>query len=405
MGRRRRIPKKVLRASSSCSEKHAVELAVAVVLTGAGLLGQSFYRLLHVEVGFDPNRLATLRVKAADTSYKTNEQIVALHQEIARRMSTLPGVESVGLTSMLPVQCNCPLDNFQIQGKVARNEHNHVDERHVSANYLTALKARLLRGRFFSEADNTWTPGVAVMNETLARQFFPGEEPIGQRIQNDEGGKASTWEIVGIVEDVREGPLDVPTSPTEYFPMSQTGDRDFSVAVRTGQDAASLLPELVRTLHQIDPSLGISNEMTMDEQIENTQMALLHQLSAWLVSGFAAIALILGVAGMYGVVTYSVSQRTREIGIRMAMGAERRSVYRLVMRQAGFLTCIGLTAGLVCSLGISLLMRSLLFGVSAWDPLTLACVAGLVGAGSMFASFMPARRASHVDPMIALRYE
>jgi macrolide transport system ATP-binding/permease protein len=383
-----------------------VELAVAVVLlTGAGLLGQSFYRLLHVQLGFDPSRLATLEVMAPDTSYKDGGQIIAFHQEIARRISALPGVESVGLTNMLPVQCDCPLDNFQIEGKRTRNEHNHVDERHVSWGYLPALRAKLLRGRFFSEADNASTPGVAVINETLARQFFPGEEPIGQRIENDEGGKASTWEIVGIIQDVREGPLDVPPSPTEYFPISQTADHYFSIAVRTRQDAASLLPELVRTLHRIDPNLGISNEMTMNEQIESTQMALLHQFSAWLVSGFAAIALILGVAGMYGVVTYSVSQRTREIGIRMAMGAERGSVYRLVLRQAGFLTCVGLAVGLVCSLGASLLMRSLLFGVPAWDPLTLACVAGLVGAGSMFASFMPARRASRVDPMIALRYE
>jgi predicted permease len=384
----------------------AVELAVAVVLlTGAGLLGQSFYRLLHVRLGFDPNRLATLQVMASDMSYKASGQIVSLHQEIARRISTLPGVESAGLTSMLPVQCNCSIDSIQIEGKPSRDEHKYVDERHVSPEYLRALKARLLRGRLFREADNASTPGVAVINETLARQFFPGENPIGQRIENDEGGKPSTWEIVGIVEDVREGPLDVPTWPTEYFPMSQTADHYFSVAVRTRQDAASLLPELVRTLHQIDPSLGISNEMTMNEQIESTQMALLHQFSAWLVSGFAAIALILGVAGMYGVVTYSVSQRTREIGIRMAMGAERRSVYGLVLRQAGFLTCVGLAVGLVCSLGASLLMRSLLFGVSAWDPFTLACVAGLVGAASMFASFMPAHRAASVNPVDALRAE
>jgi macrolide transport system ATP-binding/permease protein len=209
----------------------------------------------------------------------------------------------------------------------------------------------------------------------------------------------------GIIEDVREGPLDVPPAPTEYFPMSQTADHYFSIAVRARQDAASLLPELVRTLRQIDPSLGIANEMTMNEQIESTQMALFHQFSAWLVSGFAAIALILGVAGMYGVVTYSVSQRTREIGIRMAMGAERRSVYRLVLGRAGLLTCMGLAVGLVCSLGVSLLMRSLLFDVSAWDPLTLSCVTVLVGAGSMFASFMPAYRASSVNPVDALRAE
>jgi macrolide transport system ATP-binding/permease protein len=383
-----------------------VELAVAVVLlTGAGLLGQSFYRLLHVQLGFDPNRLATLRVMAPDSSYKGSEQIIALHQEIVRRVSTLPGVESAGLTSMLPVQCNCAVDSIQIEGRPFHGEHNDVDERHVSSEYLPTLKARLLGGRLFSDADNTSRPGVAVINETLARKFFPDEDPIGQRIEDDEGGKPSTWEIVGIVEDVHEGPLDAVTWPTEYFPISQTADHYFSVAVRTRQDAAALLPELVHTLHQIDPRLGVSNEMTMNEQIDATQMALLHQFSAWLVSGFAAIALILGVVGLYSVITYSVSQRTREIGVRMAMGAERRSVYRLVIRQAGFLTCVGLAIGLVCSLGASLLMRSLLFGVQAWDAVTLACVAGSVGAASMLASFLPAHRAASVNPMDALRAE
>jgi macrolide transport system ATP-binding/permease protein len=376
-----------------------------VLLTGAGLLGQSFYRLLHVQLGFDPNRLATLRVMAPDSSYKGSEQIIALHQEIVRRVSTLPGVESAGLTSMLPVQCNCAVDSIQIEGRPFHGEHNDVDERHVSSEYLPTLKARLLGGRLFSDADNTSRPGVAVINETLARKFFPDEDPIGQRIEDDEGGKPSTWEIVGIVEDVHEGPLDAVTWPTEYFPISQTADHYFSVAVRTRQDAAALLPELVHTLHQIDPRLGVSNEMTMNEQIDATQMALLHQFSAWLVSGFAAIALILGVVGLYSVITYSVSQRTREIGVRMAMGAERRSVYRLVIRQAGFLTCVGLAIGLVCSLGASLLMRSLLFGVQAWDAVTLACVAGSVGAASMLASFLPAHRAASVNPMDALRAE
>ena len=383
-----------------------VELAVAVVLlTGAGLLGQSFYQLLHVRLGFDPDRLATLQAMASDTSYNGSEQIVALHGEIVRRISILPGVESVGLTSMLPVQCNCAIDNIQVEGKHSHDEHNHVDERHISSRYLPTLRARLLRGRLFSDADNVSTPGVAVINETLARRFFPGEDPIGQRIENDEGGKPSTWEIVGIVEDIREGPLDVTTWPTEYFPISQTTDHYFSIAVRTRQDAGALLPELVRTLHQIDPRLGISNEMTMNEQIASTQMALIHQFSAWLVSGFAAIALILGVVGLYSVITYSVSQRTREIGIRMAMGAERRSVYTLIIRQAGVLTCEGLAIGLVCSLGTSLLMRSLLFGVQPWDAVTLAGVAGLVGAASLLASFLPAQRAASVNPMDALRAE
>jgi predicted permease len=383
-----------------------LELAVAVVLlAGAGLLGQSFYRLLHVRLGFDPSHLATVRVMAPDTAYKDDEQIVGLQREIVRRVSSLPGVESAGLTSMLPAQCTCATDDIQVEGRPFQSQHNEVVERHVSPEYLSALKAKLLRGRLFSDADGAGRPGVAVISETLARKFFPGENPLGHRITNEEGGKPSAWEIVGVAEDVREGPLDAETWPAEYFPIEQTGDHDFSLAVRTRQEADALLPELVRTLHQIDPNLGISDEMTMKGQIESTQTALLHEFSAWLVGGFAAMALILGVFGVYGVIAYSVSQRTREIGIRMALGAERSSVYKLVMQEAERLTGAGLAIGLVCSVGASLLTRSLLFGVEAWDPKTLVCVVVLLGLASLAASFLPARRAASVNPMDTLRSE
>jgi ABC-type antimicrobial peptide transport system permease subunit len=213
------------------------------------------------------------------------------------------------------------------------------------------------------------------------------------------------WEIVGVVDDVREGPLDVDTWPAEYFPINQTRDHDFSLAVRTGQDAGALLPVLVSTLHQIDPGLGVSDEATMNEKIDGTQAALLHRFSAWLVGGFAVVALILGVVGLYGATAYSVSRRTREIGVRMALGAQRSSLYRLVILQAAWLTVIGLTIGLVCSVGTSMLMRSLLFGVHAWDAATLGGVALLLALASMLASFVPARRAASVDPMQALRSE
>ena len=383
-----------------------VELAVAVVLlAGAGLLGQSFYRLLHVRLGFDPDHLATVQVMAPGTVYKSDEQTAGLYEEIVRRVSSLPGVESAGLTSMLPVQCNCQIDGIQIQGRPSHGEHNDVDERHISLAYLSTLKARLVRGRLFSDADDASRPGVAVINQVLARKFFPGEDPVGQRITDDEGGRPSVWEIVGVVDDVREGPLDVDIWPAEYFPINQTQDHYFSLAVRTRHDPESLLPLLVSTLHQLDPNLGVSDEETMNEQIGGTQAALLHRSSAWLVGGFAAVALVLGVVGLYGVIAYSVSQRTREIGVRMALGAQRSSVYKLVMGQAGWLTGTGLAIGLVCSVGASLLMRSLLFGVQPWDAVTLGCVAALLGLASMAASFLPARRAASVNPTDALRAE
>ncbi|HEY3990610.1 MAG TPA: ABC transporter permease [Acidobacteriaceae bacterium] len=383
-----------------------VELAIAVVLlAGAGLLGQSLYRLLHVPVGFAPDHLATVEVMAPGTVYQSDEQLTGLYREIVRRVSSLPGVASAGMTSLLPVECNCAIDRIHFIGKPYHGEHNDVDERHVSAGYLPALNATLLRGHFFTDADDATRPGVAVINQALARKYFPNENPIGQQIADDEGGLPSVWEIVGVVDDIREGPLDAVTSPAEYFPLSQTRDHSFALAVRTRQDAATLLPLLVSTLHQIDANLGVSDEATMTAKIDATQAALLHRFSAWLVGGFAAIALVLGVVGLYGVIAYSVSQRTREIGVRMALGAPRSAVYSLILRQAGWLTAAGLAIGLVCSVGASLLIRNLLFGVAAWDAITLTCVAVSLGLASIAASFLPAHRAASVNPVEALRAE
>ena len=383
-----------------------VELVIAVVLlTGAGLLGRSLYRLLHVPLGFDPNHLATMSVMAPDTAYKNDEQVIGLYRENVRRVSSLPGVKTAGMTSMLPVQCNCATDRITFPGRPDHGEHNQVDERHVSPGYLPALKAALVRGRYFTEEDDPSHPRVAVINQALARKYFPNEDPVGQRIANDESGHPSEWEIVGVVDDVREGPLDVETWPAEYFPINQTRQNVFNLVVSTSQDAGALLPVLVKTLHQIDPDLAISDETTMTDKIDATQAALLHRFSAWLVGGFAMIALVLGVVGLYGVVAYSVSQRTREIGVRMALGAQRSSVYALIMRQAGWLTAIGLVVGLVCSVGSSWLIRSLLFGVQAWDAATLAAVAFVLALTSLAASLLPARRAASVDPVQALRRE
>ena len=383
-----------------------IELAVAVVLlVGAGLLGQSFYKLLHVDDGFDTTHLATVQVMAPGNIYTKDEQKLALYHEIERRLGALPGVESVGITSDLPVQCNCDTDWIRIPGKPFHGEHNEVNEREVDPAYFATLKARLQRGRGFTGTDDANHPRVTVINQALADRYFPGEDPVGKMIGEGDLATQSMRQVVGVIANVREGAMDDAVWPTEYFSMYRETDSVFSVVVRTAQDENALLLSMVSTLHQIDPNIGVFGELTMTQQIESLETSLLHRFSTWLVGGFAAMALVLGVVGLYGVVAYSLSRRTREIGVRMALGAQRSAVYSMVMRQAGRLTIVGLAVGLVSAIGTSLLMRKLLFGVQAWDVSTLVCVALVLGLASMAASFFPAHRAASVNPTEALRAE
>ena len=382
------------------------ELAVAVVLlVGAGLLGQSFYRLLHVEIGFEPNHLATVQILVPGNVFAKNEQLVAAYREMLRRVSALPGVQSAGITSTLPANCNCNTDWIRIPGRPYHGEHNEVDERDVTPEYFATMKATLVRGRMFTEADQGDAPKVIVINQTLARKYFTGQDPIGKMIGDGGLTPKSMRQVIGVIADMREGGLDQDLWPSEYFALYQEPDNYVSMAVRTSQDEATLLPALVSTLKQVNPNIGVYGEVTMNEAIGDTEPALLHRFSTWLVCGFAAVALVLGVVGLYGVIAFSVSQRTREIGVRMALGAQRGQVYKMVMRQAGWLTILGIAIGLVGSIGASSLMRTLLFGVQAWDVPTLAGVAVVLGFAAMAASFLPARRAASVNPTDALRAE
>jgi macrolide transport system ATP-binding/permease protein len=383
-----------------------VELGVAMVLlAGAGLLGQSLYRLMHVSLGFDSGQLATIAVTAPNSVYKTDSQLIGLYREISIRISGIPGVKSVGATSMLPVQCDCSTDMIRLEGQPYHEGDDEVDERHIGPDYLRTLKASLIRGRFFTESDDSSHPNVAVINQTLARRYFPSQDPVGQKIVDEEGGHTTSWQIVGVVDDIREGALDATVSPTEYFPINQARQGSFKLVVRTSEDPSVLLPSLVAALRSIDPDLGLNDEATMDQKISGTQAALLHRFTAWIVGGFSAIALLLSVVGLYGVITYSVSQRTREIGLRMALGAQRSAVYRLIMGEAGWLTGAGLAIGLVCSVITSMLIRKLLFGVAVWDLLSLSGACALLGLASLAASYLPARRAASVNPTEALRFE
>lgn len=384
----------------------AVELALAVMLlAGAGLLAKSFYRLLHVELNFNPDHLATLRIQGSETRYGKPEEQVALSRHVIERLSALPSVVSVGNTSILPVTCNCNTTWFRILGKPYNGEHNDAPERQVSPDYFHTLQARVIRGRLFNANDTASSTPVMVINQTLAKQFFPDEDPLGKMIGDTDLSPKSMRQVVGVVDDIREGGLDEEIRYAVYEPFEQSPDYGFAIMVRTTGDAASMLPELVRAVHEVDPSIGVSDEMTLQAQIDASQTAYLHRGSAWLVGGFAGMALLLGVVGLYGVTAYSVSQRTREIGVRMALGAPRAKVYRMVLGEAVWLVAAGLAAGLLCSIGAAMLMRKLLFGVQAWDASTLAVVALVLGVSALAASWLPARRAAGVSPVEALRTE
>jgi macrolide transport system ATP-binding/permease protein len=383
-----------------------VELAVAVVLlVSAGLLGKSLYRLLHVEVGFQPEHMATVEVELSQVDYPKDPQQSQAARKILDRLSTLPGVQSVGLTSVLPVSYNGNTTWIRIVGHPYNGEHNEVNQRDVSHAFFSTIRAKLFQGRFFTEFDDVSRPRVVIINQTLAKKYFPGEDPIGKQIGDTKLSPDSLREVVGVVEDIRDGSLDAEIWPAVYYPFPQSPDTDFNIVVRTSQSEASLLPAMVAAIHEVDPGIGTINEMTINNKINQSPSAYIHRSSAWLVGGFAFVALLLGVVGLYGVIAYSVGRRTREIGVRMALGAQRKSVYQLILLEAAWLTGIGIVAGLFCAVGAATLIRGLLFGVHSWDAATLGAVACVLAIFALLASYIPARRASQVDPMEALRYE
>ena len=344
-------------------------------------------------------------VQLSDTTYAKAEQVVAAERKILSRISSLPGVESAGVTSVLPVSFNGNTTWIRIVGRPYNGEHNEVNERDVSSALFTTLHAKLVRGRYFTDAEDASKPHVVMINQALARKYFPGEDPIGKKLGDTELSPKSLTEIIGIVEDVKDGSLDSEIWPAVYYPFNQNSDNYFSLVARTSQDEKSLLTSLVGAVHEIDPGIGTTDIATMADRINESPSAYLHRSSAWLVGGFAFLALLLGVIGLYGVIAYSVSQRTREIGVRMALGAQRASVYQLIMTEAGWLAGIGIAVGLVCSIGAATLIRGLLFGVRSWDLGTLAAVSTVLAISALLASYIPARRAARVDPMVALRYE
>ena len=382
------------------------ELAIAMVLlAGAGLLGKSLYRLLHVELGFAQDHLAAFEISGSNAVYGKDADARRLDREIFNRLNAVPGVESAALTSDGVVGSNGDTDWLRFEGHTYSGEHNESLERDVTPDYFKTLKVRLLRGRVFTPDDDATHPKVAIINEALARKYFPGEDPVGKRVGNLDLKPDSMKTIVGVVDDFREGPLDEEIWPAIYYAMYQSPDIFVSAVVRTKGSDAAMLPDLTAAVRGIDRDLGIVNQTTMSLRIQESQAAYLHRSAAWMVGGFAILAALLGVIGLYGVVAYSVGQRTREIGVRMALGAQRGTIYGLVLKEAARLTALGVAAGLVSSVAVLSLMGRLLFQVKVWDVPTLLGVSLLLGVAALVASYLPAHRAASVNPVEALRAE
>ena len=385
-----------------------LELAAAMVLlTGAGLLAKSLYRLLHTDLGLDAGHLAMVHVRLPNTpEFAKDAAIAAFTRRAIMETQRLPGVESVAASHHLPVNNSVGGNTtFLVVGRPApgSNASNEASQRAVSGGFFSTLKTRLVRGRFFTATDDAAHPLVAIVNQAFARRYFSGEDVIGKQLQFD--SSLPPVSIVGVTEDMREAALDQEVPPAIYQPIEQAPDAGFFVIARTTLAPEGTVKTLEQMLRSLTPGMMIYSAETMEDRIHNTQSAALHRASAALVGGFAVLALVLSAVGLYGVIAYSVSQRTREIGVRMALGAERGAISRMVFREASRLASAGIAIGLACAVGAAMLMRGLLFGTAPWDASTLGAVAAVLGACTLLASYIPARRAASVNPVEALRAE
>jgi predicted permease len=372
-----------------------------LLLVGAGLLVNSFIRVLRVPPGFNPNGVLIARTQFDDTRYPKADLCGVAEKEIIARLRRLPGVESAGFVTNLPLADPRGI-GFRIEGGPA-NEFHNADNALVSEDYFQAMGIPLLHGRGFREQDTASTPLVAVVNQTLARTYFSGTDPIGKRLL---WGDRAPFTIVGIAGDVRFSALDADVAPMIYmsnFQVSSGVSRHAVFVVRTSGEPASLARTASETIWSVDKDLPVFGVTTMNEVLAASVAQ--RRFSMSLLGGFAVLALLMAALGLYGVLSYSVSQRMHEMGLRMALGANARDLMGLVVGQGIRVVLAGVVAGLLASFAATRLLSGMLFGVSPLDPFTFATVAVVLVAAALLASFVPARRATRVDPIVALRYE
>jgi putative ABC transport system permease protein len=387
------------------------EVALSIVLlVGAGLLIQTLYRLFNQYSNLQPEQVLTMRTVLPSARYGEIGKRTAFYQQVLDRIERLPGVVSAGFTTSVPLAWKGGTSGFYPEGLTDPIPGMAYDANHrqVSANYLQTMRIPLRQGRLLTPQDNEHSMPVAVINETMARQYWPGQQPIGHRMKLGDPGSDIPWiEIVGIVGDVRQMGLDEPVKAEMYLPYQQVTDQPWfmprDLAVRTTGDPSSLVGSIRQAIREADPDQPISNVATMSELLGDE--AAQRRLGMIMLAAFSILALLLASIGIYGVLAYFVTQHTSEIGVRLALGATPGNILLMILRRGMGLTFLGIGIGLVASLVLTRLMSSLLFEVKAADPVTFLVVPVLLGVTALLACSIPARRAMKVDPIVALRYE
>lgn len=382
----------------------SAEVALSLVLLiGAGLMIRSFFRLQQMNLGFNPDNALAVNLSLSPARYPEDRQQAAFFHEALERLQSLPGIQAAGATTGLPLTLSLSGSDFRIEGRPEPEAGKEmiVHTRSVSPGYFETLGIGLIKGRDFSDRDKSGAPAAAIINNELTRIYFPNEDPIGKRITFDDGG---LWmSIIGIIDDVKQLGQDSAAKPEVYFPFSQMTSSSMSLVVRTTSSPASVVASIKDQIQQIDKDLPITDVKTMRQLLAESVSG--RRFNMLLLTIFGAVALILAAVGIYGVISYSVSQRTHEIGVRMALGANTRHVLKLVVGQGMWLALVGIAIGLGASFFLTRLMSTLLFGVTATDPVTFAVISVTLTGVALAAILAPARRATKVDPMIALRYE
>ena len=383
------------------------ELALSLVLLiGAGLLIRSYSRLLAVPPGFDPHNVLTFDLAMAGRKYADPHAVMATYRQLWDRLEHLPGATAAGGVSSIPLSNAFAWTPITIEGRVPPAGENflNADERIVGGRYFQAMSIPLLRGRYFDDRDTPASPRAVIVDERMAREFWPGQDPVGKRIHIVQLQSADPWQtIVGVVGRVKQDSLDSDPRIAFYLAQNQSPVRSMTVTLRGRTALASLSSAVKQELRALDSDLPMYSVRTMEDRVAESLAR--RRFFEFLLSLFAGLALALAAIGIYGVMAYLVSQATREIGIRMAMGATNRTIVWFVLRQGMSLTLPGVAIGLAGAVGLTRLIRNLLFAVDAADPLTFVAISLLLGLTALIASYVPARRASRVDPLVSLRCE